>query len=442
MKKRWKLFVFAFGIMGFTFGQTADLELTFTAIDSVVYVQLDSIKVFNRTHGGDTVLYYPDTALTMDIQTAIPQGKIKNNGFRVLQNSPNPVKDITIIPITIPDNGTVGINITDILGRQVLKTDYGLDQGTHCFSFAPGESEMYIFTAYWQGTTSSIKIINVTLASNANPALEYIGKQNSVQQFKSAEIKGDFTVHTNDQLLCVGFMDTLQSGIPFYTESNKDVIFQFAYNMPCPGMATINYDGQEYNTVQVFSQCWLKENLNVGIKVLGLQAMTNNGTIEKYCYYNQDSKCDIWGGLYQWQEAMQYSTDPGTQGICPPDWHIPTDEDIKVLEGSIDSQHGIGDAEWDGWDFRGLDIGYQIKSTSSWSYNGNGSDSFGFTVLPAGARFTNGSFIHSDNHAYLWSSNEHAGDYAWGRLIYTFNESLRNSFRKEDGVSVRCVRNY
>jgi len=172
----------------------------------------------------------------------------------------------------------------------------------------------------------------------------------------------------------------------------------------------------------------------------GAQNMTDNGVIEKYCYNNLETKCNEWGGLYLWDEMMQYSDTAGIQGICPPDWHIPTDEEIKILEGAIDSQHGIGDPEWDGWDFRGLDIGYRIKSTNGWSYNGNGIDSHGYTVLPTGARFSNGSFIHSGNHAYIWSSNEHIGNFAWGRLIYTFNESCRSSYNQEYGFSVRCIR--
>ena len=52
---------------------------------------------------------------------------------------------------------------------------------------------------------------------------------------------------------------------------------------PCPGLDSINYSGQWYHTVQIDSQCWFKENLNVGRMILGTQDQTDNGILEKYC---------------------------------------------------------------------------------------------------------------------------------------------------------------
>ena len=79
----------------------------------------------------------------------------------------------------------------------------------------------------------------------------------------------------------------------------------------------------------------------------GTMEQSNNGIIEKYCYNNEPDSCTKYGGLYQWNEMMQYTTQQGAQGICPPGWHLPTDEEWKVLEGAVDSQYGIGDPEWD-----------------------------------------------------------------------------------------------
>jgi hypothetical protein len=53
------------------FGQIQTLDLTFTAVDNAAYVHLDSIKVMNRTQGGEAVIYWPDTTLTMEITAGV-----------------------------------------------------------------------------------------------------------------------------------------------------------------------------------------------------------------------------------------------------------------------------------------------------------------------------------------------------------------------------------
>jgi hypothetical protein len=69
--------------------------------------------------------------------------------------------------------------------------------------------------------------------------------------------------------------------------------------------------------------------------VTGVTAQTANDTIEKYCYNDDPLNCALYGGLYQWNEAMQWSTTPGTQGICPPGWHIPTYAEFQTLSSSV-----------------------------------------------------------------------------------------------------------
>jgi hypothetical protein len=64
MKTKILLTILVLGLYVSTFGQKQTLDLTFTAVDSATYVQLDSIKVMNRTQGVSEMLYWPDTTLT------------------------------------------------------------------------------------------------------------------------------------------------------------------------------------------------------------------------------------------------------------------------------------------------------------------------------------------------------------------------------------------
>ena len=90
-------------------------------------------------------------------------------------------------------------------------------------------------------------------------------------------------------------------------------------------------DGQSYNTVLIGAQCWMAENLNLGTMIQGTTEMSDNSIVEKYCYNNNTANCDVYGGLYQWHEIMQYINTPGVQGLCPANWHLPTDAEWTIL---------------------------------------------------------------------------------------------------------------
>ena len=108
------------------------------------------------------------------------------------------------------------------------------------------------------------------------------------------------------------------------------------------GVSTVSdIDGNVYNTVSAGSQCWMKQSLRTGTRINVATAQSNNGTIEKYCYSDTAGNCTSNnpnqpdGGLYQWNEAMQYSTTPGARGICPSGWHIPTHDQLTTMERNI-----------------------------------------------------------------------------------------------------------
>ena len=99
--------------------------------------------------------------------------------------------------------------------------------------------------------------------------------------------------------------------------------------------STITYEGKRYPTVEIGTQCWMKENLDVGTMINSSQDPSNNNEIEKYCYNNDLANCETYGGLYQWSEAMHYVSTQGTQGICPSGWHIPTIFEFLSLESYV-----------------------------------------------------------------------------------------------------------
>ncbi len=424
------------GIMAF--GQLPTLELTFTAENNGTYVQLGSIKVMNQTRGVDTVLYWPDTVLSI-YEVGIPENPGTSGVFQVFQNYPNPVADKTTIAFYVPEKDQVSLIVTDMLGKVIIKSDRMLDKGTHSFRFTPGRANLYFFTAQWKGNSSSIKILHVPVSSNPTPKLDYVSSERATPRLKVMEDIQDFTYALGDTLLLIGYASTLESGMLDSPEESQTYTFQFATNIPCPGTPTVEYGGQVYNTIQIFSQCWLKENLNVGTMIQGYVEMSDNGILEKYCYNNEPDSCTKYGGLYKWDEMMQYTTQEGAQGICPPGWYIPTNEEWKVLEGAVDSQYGIGDPEWDLMEIRGLDAGTNLKATSGWIDGGNGTDLFGFSALPAGKHYSLGSYDAVGMNSYLFSSTMYFSN-VWDRIFgYLYPEVYLSYTDGSYTSSARCI---
>lgn len=442
MKRRLILTGIVFCLSFMVSGQKQTLELAFTAIDGITYTQLDSIKVVNQTQNSDTVLYWPDTILVLDYQTGLQESIIGRSNFHFFQNYPNPVESQTTITFYVPERDQVNITIFDILGKQVMQKRILLNKGLHSFSLKPGNSRIYLLNAFWRNESESIKIINQNGAMYQAVKFDYTGKENSYHNYKTSTKFKDFFFNLGDELLLIGYSEMLQSGKLDIPEISKTDTIQFATNIPCPSSPTVIYEGQLYNTIQIFSQCWLKENLNIGTMIPGAEIQQDNEVIEKYCYNDDEDSCTIYGGLYQWTEMMQYKTTPGKQGICPPGWHIPTDFEWKVLEGAVDSQFGINDPEWDEGGIRGYDVGINLKATNSWNIGGNGIDLFGFSGLPSGACDLDGSFNWFGDCGYFWSSSEAISPTKWSRaLFYNYNNDVRHEIHWGYGISVRCLKN-
>jgi uncharacterized protein (TIGR02145 family) len=192
---------------------------------------------------------------------------------------------------------------------------------------------------------------------------------------------------------------------------------------PCPGTETVIYSGKTYHTIQIGPQCWLKENLDVGNMIHGIDTAKNNGIIEKYCYNDSLANCTIYGGLYQWNEAMQYVTTPGTKGICPTGWHIPTYAEFQTLAATVSND------------------GNSLKAVGQGTGSGAGTNTSGFSALLAGYRDYGGSFFYLGYYTFFWSSTEYDASDAYYMYLYYSDSNIGfSNGNKENGSSVRCAK--
>ena len=196
------------------------------------------------------------------------------------------------------------------------------------------------------------------------------------------------------------------------------------------GDTIYDFDGNAYPTVLIGTQCWMAKNLNVGVKVNSAQ--TNNGVIEKICFDDNAANCVTYGGMYQWDEMMQYSTTEGIQGICPDNTHIPTHSEYTTL---IDYLGGSSVA------------GGEMKEagTSHWeSPNTGATNSSGFTALPGGIwDYGNDTFWDLGYNTFFRTSTltdaTYPG-YSWSVYLQRYSASASfDNINNPYGYYVRCI---
>lgn len=169
-------------------------------------------------------------------------------------------------------------------------------------------------------------------------------------------------------------------------------------------------DGKQYRTVWIGEQHWMAENLNYGEK-------------EKCCYDHETANCDLYGGLYTWEESLE---------ICPAGWHLPGVEEWVTLSETLG----------------GKVAGQELKASEEDPIPWDGTNRSGFSALPAGAG--NGEGFHRmGDWALFWSSTPYNEQRAWFAQLdsywYPAPAKYTNLYTgwyylKTNQFSVRCVR--
>lgn len=147
-----------------------------------------------------------------------------------------------------------------------------------------------------------------------------------------------------------------------------------------------------------------------------------------YAYGNDENKVAIYGRLYTWDVAMNGTTVEEAQGICPCGWHVPSDEEFKILEMEL----GMTRLEADkGNTWRGTGVGTSLISGGASGYN----------AVLAGRRSSAGDYYLLGAYEYMWTSTEF-GSNAWRRCLDIHSDLAGrwNTFSKSYGFSVRCVK--
>ena len=371
-----------------------------------------------------TNVYYStsgsDGTFSFNIITGVENNQLPN-GYSVSDNFPNPFNPRTRMGITLPSRENVKVEVFNLLGQSVADLiEETFNAGTNYIDIElNGLPNGFYISRITIGDKYSI--VKKLMLIYGSQHLITGGSTITSQLNKS---NNTYLNTTLDSLIATSSIIKRKTftNLPNFVSGTLD-LGNLTIERYCPDCPTVLYEGKTYHTVQIGTQCWLKENLDVGIMIDSLQNQVNNSVIEKYCYDNDTANCTAYGGLYQWNEAMQYITTQGAKGICPTGWHIPTLAEFQTLRESVN-----------------LD-GNALKAVGQGTGSGTGTNTSGFSVLLAGGRSSGGYFSNLGYKAYFWSSIEYYAD-AYGPYLSTFFSSIFLEYRyiKSNGFSVRCMK--
>lgn len=189
------------------------------------------------------------------------------------------------------------------------------------------------------------------------------------------------------------------------------------------GTFTDTRDRQIYGMVKTGGKTWMAENMNID-------------TGNSWCYGGKSANCDAYGRLYDWETAM---------AACPSGWHLPTRAEWGELAKFAGGRGAYGTDS--------VAAGKKLKAMRGWNWNdadgvsGNGTDDYGFSALPGGARDTGGHFSNVGNFGGWWTAttednnaNFYGRNNAYFRYIYNYiGYAQEYYYNKDYGLSVRCV---
>ena len=222
---------------------------------------------------------------------------------------------------------------------------------------------------------------------------------------------------------------------------------------PCPQYPTVtDYDGNVYNTVQIGTQCWMKENLKTTHYADGTYIPTadtfSNSIAYRYFPEGDSSNVSTYGCLYNWAAVMNGNSSStavpsNVQGVCPTGWHVPSAAEWIVMQDYVGLQNDCQCGH------RSDLIAKALSTTTEWEnstiYCSPGylpmyNNATGFGALPAGYLYGGGYSILG-TEAWFWSTTDVGENCACYRNIqHDFANFQEAGISNYVGLSVRCLK--
>lgn len=217
-----------------------------------------------------------------------------------------------------------------------------------------------------------------------------------------------------------------------------------------------DYDNNEYQTVMIGTQCWMRENLHVTHYADGTVVAAGEQTSSTTAYYynpgTSASETETFGLLYNLQAARRGSHDnytnnnpSGMQGICPAGWHLPSNAEFEQMAAFLThNPENLCQNET-------ANVGKTLSAAQQWNTSttscavgnnlANNNLSL-FSALPAG--YYDGAFQSLYAECRFWTASRNGttnSQCVYRGLSYNNATLQYNNMTQEKGCSVRCVKN-
>jgi len=392
----------------FAIGQ--DIQVTFSGtgasnvVDSVTATNLTTLQSI-KLPGNETLILEPISGIFGQELSPLQ-----------LKLFPNPFENTSSLSFTQPIPGKVHINARNLIGQVVFQSDQYLEAGQHSFNLSLNTQGIFIITITSENVKCSIKAICTESNSNLMGIVSSDNATNGMGLKSHFEQKNQNSVYSlpyspeqRIHFTCKGGrFTTIITDSPI---SSKNYVVEFVECM--------DSDNKTYMTVKIGDQIWMAEN------------MAKSASEGSWAYNNDEGLVPVFGRLYDWQAAST---------ICPAGWHLPSDEEYKILE----SDQGMTPDDLDKIGFRySGDVGFKLKSFTGYVFEGSGNNSSGFNAPPGGYRDPiTGNSYGINTYCLFWTSTETSHEaYGMYRQVEFIGMGVkRDGNSKSYGISVRCVK--
>lgn len=226
-------------------------------------------------------------------------------------------------------------------------------------------------------------------------------------------------------------------------------------NYPVSCGTVTDIDQNEYATVVIGNQCWMRENLRTTHFADGTAISAGQSTSTTTAlYYNPatvGAETHVFGLLYNLRAARHASHDSftddnpsGMQGVCPDGWHLPSNAEFEQMLAFL--RHDVSNTCGSNDDYlaKALAVDSLWQNSSAACAVGNtvtDNNRSLFSASPAG--YYDGSFQKMYQQCRFWTTSRANG--INGHCVYRGvsyeTASLEYGFQTaEYGFSVRCVK--